>query len=177
MALFRYEPLRLVSQFQDEVNRVFAALSSPDGASGAAPTWSPPVDITEYADRFELAVDLPGVDPARVDITLEDGVLTLCGERNSLARLDAAAPAPDAADAAGKGAGANALDAAASVTARPPAAVRTLIERGHGRFQRRFVLPELVDAERVQASGRNGVLSITIPKQAKALPRKIKIAA
>jgi HSP20 family protein len=156
MALFRYEPLRLVSQLQDEVNRVFTALSSPDDASAAAPAWSPPVDITEYADRFELAVDLPGVDPDRVDITLEDGVLTLSGERDTLVRLDAAAD---------------------SATARPAAPVRTFIERGHGPFQRRFVLPELVDAERVQANGRNGVLSITIPKQAKALPRKIKIAA
>jgi len=33
-----------------------------------------------------------------------------------------------------------------------------------------------VDAERVQATGRNGVLEITIPKQPKALPRRIKVA-
>jgi HSP20 family protein len=49
-------------------------------------------------------------------------------------------------------------------------------ERGTGRFHRRF-LPDTVDAERVKASERDGVLEITIPKQAKALPRRIKVAA
>jgi HSP20 family protein len=50
-------------------------------------------------------------------------------------------------------------------------------ERGTGRFHRRFILPDSVDAERVQARERAGVLEITIPKQAKALPRRIKVAA
>ena len=50
-------------------------------------------------------------------------------------------------------------------------------ERSHGRFHRRFVLPDTVDTERVTAKGRNGVLEVTIGKQAKAQPRRIKIAA
>lgn len=50
-------------------------------------------------------------------------------------------------------------------------------ERGTGRFHRRFILPDTVDAERVKASERDGVLEITIPKQAKALPRRIEVAA
>jgi HSP20 family protein len=50
-------------------------------------------------------------------------------------------------------------------------------ERGTGRFHRRFILPDSVDAERVKARERDGVLEITIPKQAKALPRRIKVAA
>jgi HSP20 family protein len=50
-------------------------------------------------------------------------------------------------------------------------------ERGTGRFYRRFILPDSVDAERVQARERDGVLEITIPKLAKAQPRKIEIAA
>jgi HSP20 family protein len=144
MTLVRYQPARLV----DEISRVFTALSATDGSSGATSTWVPPVDITEYPDRFELAVDLPGVEPEKVDITLEDGVLSLSGER------EPEAPRTD-----------------------DGAETRTRIERGHGRFFRRFVLPETVDAERVQASGRHGVLAITIPKQAKAQPRRIKVAA
>ncbi|HTX24791.1 MAG TPA: Hsp20/alpha crystallin family protein [Steroidobacteraceae bacterium] len=144
MTLVRYEPASLVSQLQDEMSRVFTALS----AGGASSTWVPPVDITEYADRFELAVDLPGVDPDKVEITLEDGVLSISGERVPDARR-----ADDSAE------------------------TRMRTERGHGRFYRRFVLPETVDGERVQASGRNGVLAITIPKQAKAQPRRIKVAA
>lgn len=50
-------------------------------------------------------------------------------------------------------------------------------ERGLGCFHRRFILPDTVDAERVKARERDGVLEITIPKQAKALPRRIKVAA
>ena len=50
-------------------------------------------------------------------------------------------------------------------------------ERGTGRFHRRFILPDTVDAERVKATEQNGVIAVTIPKQAKAQPRKITIAA
>jgi HSP20 family protein len=50
-------------------------------------------------------------------------------------------------------------------------------ERGHGRFHRRFVLPDRVDAEGVKATGRDGVLEISIPKHAQALPRRIQVAA
>lgn len=50
-------------------------------------------------------------------------------------------------------------------------------ERGTGRFYRRFILPDMVDAERVKARERDGVLEVTIPKHAKAQPRKIEVAA
>jgi len=55
--------------------------------------------------------------------------------------------------------------------------MRRRTERGTGRFYRRFVLPESVDAEKVKASDRHGVLEISIPKQAKAQPRRIEVAA
>jgi HSP20 family protein len=55
--------------------------------------------------------------------------------------------------------------------------IRRRAERGTGRFYRRFILPESVDADKVKAMDRHGVLEILIPKQAKALPRKIKVAA
>jgi HSP20 family protein len=50
-------------------------------------------------------------------------------------------------------------------------------ERGYGKFYRRFILPDTVNADEVKASERNGVLAITIPKKAAAQPRKIEIAA
>lgn len=51
------------------------------------------------------------------------------------------------------------------------------VERVSGQFFRRFTLPETADAEGVNAKGVNGVLEISIPKQAKALPRKITVKA
>jgi HSP20 family protein len=50
-------------------------------------------------------------------------------------------------------------------------------ERGYGKFYRRFILPDTVNADRVEAKERNGVLAITIPKQAAAQPRRITVAA
>ena len=50
------------------------------------------------------------------------------------------------------------------------------LERGHGRFHRRFILPESVDTERIEARSRNGVLEIRIEKQPKAQPKRIKVA-
>ena len=89
MALVSYGPTGLVSQLHDEINRVFTALSTAEDSSGATSTWIPPVDIIEHADRFELAVDLPGVDPDKVEVTLEDGVLSLSGAREPTAKRTA----------------------------------------------------------------------------------------
>ncbi|WP_242107748.1 Hsp20/alpha crystallin family protein [Luteimonas aquatica] len=50
-------------------------------------------------------------------------------------------------------------------------------ERRHGRFHRRFALPESADAERISASGRNGVLEIVIPKKAEVAPRRIAVGS
>ena len=55
--------------------------------------------------------------------------------------------------------------------------MRRRSERGTGRFYRRFILPESVDSDKVKAMDRHGVLEILIPKQAKAMPRRIKVAA
>src|ERR1700737_1734324 len=80
MAITRYEPWTVVSQLQNEINRVFGNLNDGESRSATA-DWMPSVDIKEYADRFELLVDLPGVDPKQVEITLDNSVLSLSGER------------------------------------------------------------------------------------------------
>jgi HSP20 family protein len=144
MAMVRYEPWNLVARLQDDINRTFSDWSGNE-TSAATADWIPAADVDEYVDRFELFVDLPGVDPKAVEITLEGGVLTLSGER----RVERAA--------------------------EPISHSRR--ERGSGRFHRRFILPDSVDADRVNARGRNGVLEITIPKQAAAQPRRIEVAA
>jgi HSP20 family protein len=54
---------------------------------------------------------------------------------------------------------------------------RTRSERPYGRFHRRFTLPDTVDAANVQATGRNGIVEVTIPKQPKAQPRRIQVAS
>jgi HSP20 family protein len=147
MAVVPYRDWSAFSQLRDEINRLFRSIDEGD-TSGATATWMPAVDIYEFDDRFELAVDLPGVSPDDVEITLDRGVLTLTGERKE-----------------------------EKVAQKHDRDVRVRIERGHGRFHRRFILPESVDTERIAATGRNGVLEIMIQKQAKAQPKRIKVAA
>ena len=83
-SLVRQDPWSLVPRLQDEINRLFGNVNQNESSSATA-TWVPAVDVHEYGDRFELYVDIPGVDPEKVELTLENGVLTLSGQRADLA--------------------------------------------------------------------------------------------
>lgn len=148
MATMRYQPWTVVSQLQNEINRVFGNLSDSESSSATA-EWTPAVDVLEYSDRFELLVDLPGVDSQAVEITLDNGVLTLSGERRQEHNAEA-----------------NSAENTIQQERR---------ERQQGRFYRRFILPDTADAENVSARGRNGVLEVAIRKHPKAQPRRIAV--
>lgn len=145
MQMVRYNPWN-VGELRNEINRLFSNMSEAE-SSGATSGWMPAVDIHEFDTRFLLYVDVPGVNPKEVEITLDNGVLTIAGERSLPS-------APNGEEL-----------------------VHRRSERGHGRFFRRFTLPDTVDADNVRAADRDGVLEISIPKQAKAQPRRIKVAA
>lgn len=82
MAVIRHDPASVFSQLQNEINRLFDTQVSAGGeSSGATAEWVPAVDIAEYNDRFVLEADVPGVDPSAIDITLENGVLSMSGSR------------------------------------------------------------------------------------------------
>lgn len=75
-----------VSRFQDTFDRLVEGfLESPltQTGSGAA-AWIPPLDIVEGEKEFSVRVELPGVDPKDVEITLEGNVLTLKGEKKQV---------------------------------------------------------------------------------------------
>lgn len=52
---------------------------------------------------------------------------------------------------------------------------QTRVERFYGAFHRRFALPDSADADGISASGKHGVLEISIPKKAETTPRKIAV--
>ena len=87
MAIVRYEPWQVVNRLHQTLDQVFNnhfsndALSSPEASSSPSVTWVPRVDIHEEKDRFVVLADVPGVDPKDIDITAENGVLTIRGER------------------------------------------------------------------------------------------------
>lgn len=74
------DPLDLLHRLRDEVNRVVGTESG-DTSRIATSHWSPAVDIREEADRFVLIADLPGIEPADIEVTMEAGMLTIKGER------------------------------------------------------------------------------------------------
>ena len=146
MSLARYEPWDVLNQLHRQINRAFDSQSAANGPdSSATADWIPSADIAEYKDRWVLKFDVPGVSTNAIEITLEQGVLTISGEREK-----------------------DSVEADAE---------RRRVERPHGRFHRRFTLPDTVDAAHVRATGRNGILEVTIPKQPKAQPRRIEVAA
>ncbi|HZR37238.1 MAG TPA: Hsp20/alpha crystallin family protein [Nevskia sp.] len=80
--LLRYQPWSVHRELLNEFNRFFdRADSSATPSAGATAEWTPAVDIEEYADKFVLYADVPGVDLKSVEVTLEKGVLTLSGSR------------------------------------------------------------------------------------------------
>ncbi len=91
MSLSNYEPWSLLDRFNQQLNQLGYAdksLSNNDNDYSNIVTshWRPAVDIKEEADRFLITADLPGVDPKDIEITMDDGVLTIKGERQSEAR-------------------------------------------------------------------------------------------
>ena len=84
MAVVRYEPWPLFNQLQSEINRLFESRvggGAEDSSTVVTSHWMPTVDIREDADRFVLFADIPGVDTKDIEITMENGVLTIRGER------------------------------------------------------------------------------------------------
>ena len=77
MALLRYSPLNDPFTHAEEVFRGWPVRGGTIENEG----WAPRVDIDEDKDAVRLAADLPGMDPKSVEISIEDDVLTLKGER------------------------------------------------------------------------------------------------
>jgi len=88
MTLIRYEPWNLLDRLQKEFNlqNVFepydSEITGDDSSDVVTSRWRPAVDIKEEKDRFVIYADLPGVDPKDIEITMDQGVLTLKGERS-----------------------------------------------------------------------------------------------
>jgi HSP20 family protein len=91
--IWRRELTVPLQSLQSELNRLFEEYWHPaaGGVSPASPTdlatavWTPTIDLTETATELVLVVDLPGVDPSAIDLSLTDNVLTLRGEKTVVA--------------------------------------------------------------------------------------------
>lgn len=149
--LTRYNPFREMEDLMERFSRSFGiaprAGNSQEGLALA--DWTPAVDIREDENEFQLHMDLPQVEPKDVKVTVEDGVLTIRGERK------------------------------AETEESDPNAKWHRVERFRGTFARSFTLPENVRDDSVDAKFEKGVLTVHLPKSKPAQPkaREVQIRA
>jgi HSP20 family protein len=131
------------------LNRVLDhAMNGSWQADGTNRVWVPALDVVEKRDAYMVIAELPGVKQSGVELSFEQNVLTIRGEK---------APAFDAT-----------TDGELRVYAS---------ERVNGAFERAIRLPEFVDSEKISAELRDGLLTVTVPKATAAQARKIEIKA
>ena len=115
-----------------------------DFGLATATAWMPPVDIYQTGDHeLVLKAELPDMSREDIDITVENFVLTIRGEKKLASEVKEEQ--------------------------------YHHIERRYGSFSRSFSLPQTVDAARVAADYKDGVLTVRLPLREEARPRQIKV--
>ena len=89
MNLVRLRPWSIFDPLPHNLNRALPRRSIAANGDTAMEGWRPAVDIVEHADRFMVRADLPGVDAADIDVSLDDGILSITGERHTENHRDA----------------------------------------------------------------------------------------
>ena len=82
-------PLNRLADLSNEINRLFEA--SPAGFSGASQlpdAWTPPLDLYEDKENFVLKAELPGVNKEDVNVSIQDGCLSISGERKTESKTE-----------------------------------------------------------------------------------------
>lgn len=116
---------------------------SPAGTLNRAVDFVPRMDVSETEKEYTLTAELAGIDEKDVDITLQDNVLTIRGEKK---------------------------------VERDEKNERcSLMERSYGTFSRSVALPVEVEEDRIEASFKNGVLTVRLPKTEIQEPKAKKI--
>lgn len=128
-----------------EIDRLFDDVLGSEGWGRGGAAWTPAVDVREDARELTLVIELPGVAPADVEVTAENGVLTIRGEKRETRKEG------------------------------DESTRYHLIERAYGAFSRSFQLPTGLDDSKIEADYANGVMTIHVPKAALPQPRRITI--
>lgn len=131
--------------FHQEMNRLFDDFWRDFDGNDSSLTRSfgfPHVEVSETDRELKVEAELPGMDEKDLEVLLDNGVLTLRGEKKS--------------ETEDKN--------------------RRVSERYYGRFERHFSLGREVEDDKVAATFKNGVLTVTLPKSKKAQANTKRIA-
>ena len=141
-------PNSLFDQFdrlRRELDDVFGFAGLPSSIRSVAPGTWPAFNVGRTATSLEVYAFAPGLDPSKIDVTLDRGVLRVSGERASTIPTG---------------------DTTVQVYTR---------ERGTGSFSRAIALPDDVDPGHVNASYRDGVLQISVARRESEQPKRITV--
>lgn len=147
--LTRYDPFRDMFALQNIVNRVFDEAFSGSASSSMSYEWSFPMDVAETADHYLVKAALPGLKSEDLEITYNQGTLTIKGE----VREETEKEQED----------------------QKNKARYHLRERRFGSFQRAITLPVTINADAIEASYEDGILTLTLPKSEEVKPKRIPI--
>jgi len=141
------EPFREMERFiNDDFLAPFSLTDRWMGRPFGTERWMPAMDVREDDDAYRVAVELPGLTKKDIEVTVEDNVLTVSGERRW--------EHEEGDDKKGR---------------------FHRVERTYGSFTRSFTLPRTVKPGDVNAAFKDGVLNLTIPKAEEAKPQLIDI--
>jgi|KBSSwiStaDraftv2_1062776.scaffolds.fasta_scaffold118194_3 HSP20 family protein len=124
-----------MTSFRKEMDRFLERFWDAD-ETPVAGAWNPRVDLSESKEALMLKAEMPGIEPKDLQLTIENGVITLQGEKRQ------------------------------ETEETGERYYRT--ERNYGSFVRSLRLPANVDATKVTALFKHGVLTVTMPKAAEA---------
>lgn len=133
-------------QARQQLDALLGLTGSAQGIRAVAEGSFPALNVGHTASSVDVFLFAPGIDPARTEVTLDRGVLSIAGERAS--DLTAA-------------------DSQASVFGQ---------ERFFGRFRRAVSLPDDIDPSQVDASYRDGILHVSVRRKEALQPKRIAIA-
>ena len=86
MNMTRFEPWSIVDLLHRDLDRLAARRLTGGEGDAVVTDWVPAVDIIEEKERFVLRADVPGVDPADIEVSMDAGVLSIAGQRLQEAR-------------------------------------------------------------------------------------------
>lgn len=143
MALIRWRPERSRYSMLEQVGRMMEDMAKDFGDEGNLGAWSPSVNIYDKDGKLVVEAELPGVNKDDIEVHVENGVLTLRGERKKEEEV------------------------------KDENFYR--LERSYGSFSRSFTLPSDVDADKIEASYKDGMLILKAPRTEAAKAKQVKI--
>lgn len=139
MTLVKFSPIKEIESFEKQMSRIFNDFPLKWNFGGGS--FSPRINVFEDEKNLVIEAEIPGMEKKDVKVTLHNDVLTISGERKRETKTE---------------------------KARLNGAVEQEnyfhLESCYGSFNRSINLPVEVDSERVEASFKNGLLKIQLPK-------------